>query len=518
MFRDIVRFRRIGTYYFFILLTLFHFQASAQSAITSITTSNASVSTNTETNVFSAGFTFSVWVPTANFTVNYSSGPSNDITQITSFTTASFVNIQTVALPGAIAKVIRHANPFIPDTRDFITAWNHISSAPIAGDISGTFNCIAPKIVSMEASLLTNNINSGYDNTFQNTSSQPHYNNIERVDYIIPGGVLPILNLNEMGYGVFDRGIGDNFKIAAITGVDGLNNPTSYSNLITVNTGNFSPAGLLGTGMEYAIFVSDPLAGLGQHRPSTRNIQNIRGVFISFMDFGIVANQLVYGYSLFGQDVDPLLGHILSDPATFPNNTNFLNALDLLNVTGIYKTNNAILPVKASSLSAYQKPGIVVVEWNTAFEETVQQYSLERSNNSVTWDFVQTASPLHLDRDNVYRFIDNKINSHIPGRYFYRVKTTHKNGSVDYSKNVSIAINPEKYMTVTHSGNKIIIHANAGIKQVRLIDIAGRELNSTFYSGSTNIADIQVSSSLHGIYFIKIITRDGEEKTEKLFL
>jgi hypothetical protein len=493
-----------------------YLQLSAQSAITAITTSDLPVATNTENNIKGAGYAFSNWTSVANFTINYSSDASADITQITSFNTASFSSIQVVAIPGAIAKVRRVANADITDTRDFITTWNRISSGPLAGAASGTFNCISPKVISMEAALLTNNINSGYDNAFENQLSQPHYNNIERIDYIIPSGIVPLLNLNEMGFPIFDRGIGDDFKIAAITGVDASNNPTSYGNLVSVTAANFSAAGLLASNFDYTIFVSDPLVASGEHRPSTRANQNIRGVFISLLNLGIAINQRIYGYSLFAQDVNPAMGHVLTNPATFPTNTNFAGVLDLVNVTGLFKTSSAVLPVKISSLTASLQSKGVVIKWETAMEQNIQNFSVEKSTNSTDWEQVQTVLPSNNPSGSVYQLTDNDIKK--GGKYYYRIKTTDLDGSAEYSKVVMVEAEPDKSIAVRFFNSKIIVNSNSEIASVQLIDIPGRILNSFRPSGRVTSVEMPVNNLAPGVYLIKVLTKNGEKKVAKIVL
>lgn len=518
MFQDVCSVYILRKYILLVLLILCHSNSKAQSAITSITTSNSSVATNSETNIFSAGFPFSFWVPAANFSINYSTDPANDITSITSFNTASFVNFLVAPVPGAIAVIKREPNIFIPDARNFITSWNHISAAPIAGDITGTFDCIAPKVTSMEASLLSNNINSGYDNTFQNSYNNPHYNNIERVDYIIPGGVLPILNLDEIGVAVFDRGVGDDFKIAAITGVDAFNNPTAYSNLVSVSSADFSSAGLLASDMEYTIFVSDPLVASGEHRPSTKNHQNIRGVFISFIDLGIATNQLIYGYSLFGQDVDPGLGHILTNPSTFPTNSNYTSALDLLNITGIYKTNNGVLPVKITSVIASLISNSIQVSWKAFIEDNVQNYVVERSNNSFDWQEINNSIPAYTHSGSSYTIIDRKITGNSASSYFYRIKSVNKDGSKNYSPVVMVETKQSNPITTQYTGNKITVRSNTEIIQAQLFDNSGRIIFSANHLSSTTVLDIPVSNSSRGLYIVSIINKNGRRKWAKVIL
>jgi Secretion system C-terminal sorting domain len=481
----------------------------AQSPIVSVLTSNTSVPTNPDNNINGAGYIFSVWTGTANFNIKYASDPAADITQVTNFSTSSFSNIQIVSFPSAIAVVNRVANATLTDTRNFITSWNRISTAPLGGATSGNFDCVAPKVISMETALLSNNINSGYDNVFENSPSQPHYNNIERLDYIIPTGANPISNLDQMGFAVFDRGIGDSFKIAAITSIDALNNPTGYGNLLTVIPGNYSAAGLLGSGFDYTIFVSDPLVSAGDHRPSTRSNQNIRGVFISLTDLGIVSNQVIYGYSLFGQDVDPTLGHVLTNPSSFPNNTSSPAVLDLVNVVGFFKTSSALLPVKLTSFTVAPSGNQMTIAWKTETEQNIRNFAVEKSNNFINWETIRMIMPANTVNGAAYKIADNNISN---GRYYYRIKTIDNDGSFEYSKVVMAEMKSIQSVKAVANGGKIIVHSNTPFASVELFDISGRKISSINQTLSNSDIEIPVNHLQHGIYLLTLTTYKGVRK------
>ena len=498
-----------------LLLTSIYNLGYGQSPITTITTSNTSVATATEAAVNGAGYSYSSWLATSTFTVNYASAASGDITSINTVSTAAFAGLQLVPLT-AIAKVQRVANADIPDTRNFITSWNKISAGPITAATSGTFNCVAPKVVSMEAALLTNNINSGYDNTFQNTTASPHYNNIERVDYIVPGGLSASSNLNQIGAAIFDRGLGDDFKIAAITSIDGLNNPTAYGTLVSVTAANFSAAGLLGAAFDYTIFVSDPTVAAGQHRPSTRGIQDIRGVLISFQDMGIIANQKIYGYSLFGQDV-VVPTHTLANPATFPINSNLGSALDLVNVLGFFKTASVVLPVKLISFTAGFENNTVKVNWVTSSEQAIQHFIIEKSIDGIQWQELASVNASNFANGSQYQVIDKAI---YVNRYYYRIKTVNVDGSVEYSKIVAVSTAKPAATSVQYNNfsNSILVSSNKTVTQVKVLSVNGQLVQNKPMPNNVTVSEIFLKKLIPGIYIIQVGLADGDNYTSKIII
>ena len=497
-----------------VFLSLLSLPTKAQNPITSIITSNSNVATSVENNIAGAGYSFSSWVTAGtNFTINYASAASGDISSVATINTATVSNMSPVNISGAIARVNRLANAAIPDTRNFITNWNRISSGPLAAATTGTFNCVSPKVASMEAALLSKNINSGYDNVFQNTTASPHYNNIERVDYIIPSGVKETFSVSQVGVAVFDRGAGDGFKIAAITSVDASNNPTGYGSLITVTAANFSSAGLLGAGFDFTIFVSDPTVASGEHRPSTRNNQDIRGVFISFSNMGVALNQRIYGYSLFGQDVDASI-HTLTNPSTFPNNTNNGSVLDLVNVTGFFKTALATLPVNLKSFTA--KAGQnqeVQLQWITVSEQNVLQFEIERSYNNLDWQSILTVAATNSPAGHIYSAIDRNATAN---KIFYRCKITDADGKITYS---IIAFVNRRYLnniSISSYGNKAFVISSNPIKQAELFDFTGKKLRSYIMGETRTYLEIPLSSFPAGIYIIKVMDNKNVIKKVKI--
>ncbi len=207
---------------------------------------------------------------------------------------------------------------------------------------------LAPGIVAnIEEAMLSNVINRGIDNVFSNVATTPQDtgNNIQRIDYIIDGGLtIPANQQGDIGFLILERGGNDNFKIAAITGLE-AGAPSAYGPLIDV-LGNNDPAGVWGTSNDVIIAttvsrrddLSDPTLPPPRFRPSHRvPDQPVRGIFFPISSLVEPADpvQPIFGYSLFANDVngegDQLLN--VTNTAVFPDNTPGTNAqggLDLI--------------------------------------------------------------------------------------------------------------------------------------------------------------------------------------------
>ena len=503
-----------GIFLFFICLTQIAVQVIAQSPITQIGYSNNSIPTQTETNINGAGYSFSQWITGSNFTVNYGTTAANDILSITSFT-AGGNNYIPLTSPNALIKVRRAANAAVNDQRNFITYWSKCSTFPLPAALFGTIDCDAPKITSMEAAMSTNNINSGYDNLFNNTISAPHYGNIERVDYVVPNGFLAINTPDKAGFAVFDRGGGDDFKMAAITAVDASGNPSAYKTLITVPASKFSATGLLQSSFDYIIFVSDPNVASGQSRPSTKSNQNIKGVYISFQDLGIAVNETIYGYSLFGQDVDPGSGHVLTDPSTFPVNSSFGGALDPLNVFTLFQSGIVVLPVKLNSFAGiYNKSGKTVdLKWTTSSEQGLKYFTVEKSNNSTDWVAINNLNASGNNTGSHYFFTDKNLGSE--SNLYYRLKMRNDDGSIQYSDIVFLRQPQPDEINLMISKTGLVIKTEIEVREVKVFDMSGNLVTSQTEKKSGGDIEISISSLPPGMYIVVLADRQNTTYTKK---
>ena len=200
--------------------------------------------------------------------------------------------------------------------------------------VSGTNVNLKPSLVTtMVNSLRSDLVNRGADNVFCNVGNgDGNNNNIERIDYVFNAG-FPYYNFTDQrGFLVMDRGGNDRFKIAVITAVDTNGMPTVFSRPVTVMDTEWGPSGITleTTVMRGYTENGQPL------KPSARTTtQPLSGVFLSWDQFGLTTNDMVYGYSLAANDVSTNGAHWtqVTNAAYFPTNTtdsNTFGGLDLI--------------------------------------------------------------------------------------------------------------------------------------------------------------------------------------------
>lgn len=304
------------------LLTLSTFSLNGQSQITTISISTAAAPDET-TNVTSPSDTDNDIISNSNYDVNY--GVGNNET-VTSYTVSGIMDaFDNFVFPDTL--IIRRT-----DGSRFINVWYTLDQINTVAD-PDELDVDAEKVSDADALYLTRNINAGYDNILVNEDDQAPNSTIqaqvERVDVIWNTGVVTCEPDNAV-FPVIERGGNDEIKIAAILSLDSNGDPASYSSLIDIEDADW-PGGTT-NGQLYQDFLvlrrevlgNDPIPlinfGANQTANGPGSAQLVQGVAVTFTEFGIAANQVVYGYSLFAFDVNAVT-HTLTDPSTFPTDT-----------------------------------------------------------------------------------------------------------------------------------------------------------------------------------------------------
>ena len=162
----------------------------------------------------------------------------------------------------------------------------------------------------VEDSFRSFRLNIGSDNTFVNSGSAQS-NNIERLDYVNTRA-LTTATPNNAGFAVFERNGNDPFIMAAVTGIDVNGNPTAFGSLLSIPASAYNGANL--KPVDYVIFQKQD-ADTNLKPAENGGTQNVKGIFISFTDLGIIPNQVIYGYIVMPNDATSV------DYTTNPTNT-----------------------------------------------------------------------------------------------------------------------------------------------------------------------------------------------------
>jgi hypothetical protein len=482
------------------------FYAGAQQAVTAILTENITSSPLSYTSIKGAGLRnpsnvlISSWDSTGSFTVNYNAPAVANILRLNQFSVASFA-APVITMPlDAIVKLRRASNADVGDARNYYNFWAQYSSIPAAGSASGIFNFTAPQVVNPENAFLLNNLTSGYDNIFQNTIANPHFGNIERIDFIVPAGLHCSNNNDRLQSGVvvIDRGTGDPFKIAAITAIDATNKPTSFGNLVSVTAANFG-VNLLPAAINYSILIND-VKYYSQSRPSTQSSQNLKGVYISLADLGMAIGQHFYGYAMFGPDV--LTAAV--DWTTYPNNTSSASQLDPVNIMGLYKSSGSVLPLPIR-FTATRVDDDVRLKFTLYNEFNGDYLVIQHSGDGIHFNDLKKLYP---GASGEYTFIDN---APAAGNNYYRLQIVDKTGNSSISEirivRFESSTDPLAYFSPTT--HQLTIHLSGSWLQspvtAEIFTATGQLITRTTIAHPADLQSIAVSSYKPGIYFLRLL-------------
>lgn len=363
----------------FFLLTV-SLSLNGQSKITAINVSSTAAPDET-TSVTAPSDTDNDISQNVSYDVNY--GVGNNV-EVTSYTVSGIVDpFDNFVFPDTL--IIRRT-----DGSRFINIWYTLDQINTVPD-PDQLDVDAEKVDDADALYLTRNVNAGYDNILVNIDNQAPNSTIqaqvERVDIIWNTGVVTCEPDNAV-FPVIERGGNDEIKIAAILSLDSNGDPASYSSLIDIEDADW-PGGTT-DGQLYQDFLvlrretvgenPIPLINFGANQTANGpgSAQLVQGVAVTFTEFGISANQVVYGYSLFAFDVNAG-SHTLTDPATFPTTTTASDSgLDLVaGISAAVASDDCLTP--ATGPGGFKQP---LATWLKANEDADVTTSTDASTIS----------------------------------------------------------------------------------------------------------------------------------------
>ncbi|NNK80703.1 MAG: hypothetical protein HKO93_04325, partial [Flavobacteriales bacterium] len=186
-------------------------------------------------------------------------------------------------------------------------------------------------------------LNLSGDQTFVNNTTGLSWSNVERLDYLFHAG-LQTSTPNNSGFGVFERGGNDGFKIAAILALDLSGDPSILGPILTISSGSFGPAL---RPLDQTIMVKED-ADVNYRPAQNLTGQSVHGIYISFDDLGIAADQLFYGYALLGTDVTANSIN-WNDNSVYPNSTGPSVGIDLCPGGGVFSSDGGLIASSVDS-------------------------------------------------------------------------------------------------------------------------------------------------------------------------
>jgi hypothetical protein len=426
-----------------LLLIVFNTQILAQTAPTNfVFTQRAATpfnyTANGYGNNYSTSTTYNIY-----FGIDASSNPTNDVL-LSSFDIGGETYKPITLSNGECytrVTVNRIANANVSDL-DKQTLFFERSSR------SGNDAYFTPTYANIQEAVNTRIMNRGGDNVFYNDGSDQTKNNIERIDLIIDGGVFSPDN-TKAGFVINERGGNDNFKVAAITSLDGSGNVSVLGSLVSVSASQWG-----NTGKSVLTTVFQRGGSDTYMRPNQDlSAQDIHSIFISYSDLGIANNVTIYGIAVFPDDVNGTMDLIgLSDvPLNTASSSNPQGGLDLMGGGGYFGSESVIvtdLEVQLSSNDMAPEDGMPI------------QLSIQANNNGPLLDsniIVTTTIPTGFTYNSI-------VSSNHPG-------------------NVSVVGN-----TITWTFDELVAYDNEVlVVQLTTLSSGGRTFNSSITGDKTDV-------------------------------
>ena len=192
-------------------------------------------------------------------------------------------------------------------------------------------------------------------------------------------------------------------------------------------------------------------------------------------------------------------------------------ALDSLEVQTIYNQGGHVVPVLIENITSTIEGKAVKLNWKTATEISTSYYTIQKSSNGTSYLDIGIVKATGIG-DNNYEFSDNNPAN---GINYYRLQSVDKDGSISYSKVVSVNFgNSQSFAIIPNPARDFAtINFSKAVDKATLAvyDITGKQVITQSLNSSANTYKLNTQSLKSGLYVIKVNTTTGSFN-EKLLL
>lgn len=166
------------------------------------------------------------------------------------------------------------------------------------------------------------------------------------------------------------------------------------------------------------------------------------------------------------------------------------------------------LPVTLRAFSARYADGKALLSWETAMEENVAHFEIERSSDALSFTQAGLVKAANIPAGNLYHYAE----AGEAGRQYYRLKTVDRDGRYSYSKVIPLVL-PEPGAGIVLQQNPAGLQLSLSLKGkagYRICDLKGTVLRSgNLESGPDNKATISLETLSPGLYLLRLQTATG---------
>ena len=171
------------------------------------------------------------------------------------------------------------------------------------------------------------------------------------------------------------------------------------------------------------------------------------------------------------------------------------------------------LPVTLSSLTVKKEGLLATLNWTTTEESNADRFEIERSNDAKSWLYIGQKAASGDSKVKVnYSFTDN---TPLSGVTYYRLKMVDIDGSIAYSRRVSISANALTSAYPNPASGNIFLPEFEKIKSASIVNTSGKTI---LKAASVNAQGLNIKQLKAGAYILKVERKDGSVSTEKIVL
>jgi hypothetical protein len=203
---------------------------------------------------------------------------------------------------------------------------------------------------------------------------------------------------------------------------------------------------------------------------------------------------------------------------------NYLSAGGLYDFSDFTGTDNTTpLPVQLGEFNGVRSGNDVLVSWTTASERNSSTFTVERSFNGSSFEgvaVVPAAGTSATTRS--YSQVDAGVASARTGVVYYRLLTTDKDGSKEYSRTIAVQLGNRSGVSAIAYPNPFnssltvkVVSANDANITFEMCDLQGRVVRSgasSVKAGASHIGIANTSALNSGVYFLTVT--DGHDYRE----
>ena len=178
-------------------------------------------------------------------------------------------------------------------------------------------------------------------------------------------------------------------------------------------------------------------------------------------------------------------------------------------IANVPTTCGGTTPVTITDFQVVHKNETGLLSWSTKTEINTHYFIIQHSTDGTSFKEIGSVKAIGIGANN-YAFSDNNP---VNGINYYRLKMLDKDGSISYSKVVSIElsiINFQFSITPNPAKDKVTI-LGSHIMAVEVIDNIGKVVKVQALKDANN-PSINVSELARGYYYLRIKTTDGKER------